>query len=98
MPSPSAATQRSAVLKASGIRVGELAGIRYDPDDASRSDLDLQQREITVRGKGGRPRVVRSRARGSAGSGQVRPHPVKACAGVAASAVAGGEQPGSDDR
>ena len=36
-----------------------LAGIRYHPDDASRSDLDLQQREITVRGKGGRPRVVR---------------------------------------
>ena len=48
-----------AVLKASGIRAGELAGIRYDPRDASRSDLDLQQREITVRGKGGRPRVVR---------------------------------------
>lgn len=40
-----------AVLKASGIRAGELAGIRYDPPDASRSDLDLQQREITVRGK-----------------------------------------------
>jgi site-specific recombinase XerD len=49
-----------AVLEASGIRAGELAGIRYDPDDASRSDLDLQQREITVRGKGGRPRVVRN--------------------------------------
>ena len=36
-----------------------MAGIRYDPHDASRSDLDLQRREITVRGKGGRPRVVR---------------------------------------
>ena len=48
-----------AVLKASGIRAGELAGIRYDPQDGSRSDLDLQQREITVRSKGGRPRVVR---------------------------------------
>jgi integrase/recombinase XerD len=48
-----------AVLKASGMRAGELAGIRYDPHDASRSDLDLQQREITVRGKGGRPRIVR---------------------------------------
>jgi site-specific recombinase XerC len=46
-----------AVLKASGIRAGER--IPYDPHDASRSDLDLQQREITVRGKGGRPRVVR---------------------------------------
>ena len=60
VPSPSAATpQMIAVLTASGIRAGELAGIRYDPHDASRSDLDLQQREITVRGKGGRPRVVR---------------------------------------
>jgi integrase/recombinase XerD len=48
-----------AVLKASGIRAGELAWICYDPDDASRSDPGLQQREITVRGKGGRPRVVR---------------------------------------
>jgi site-specific recombinase XerD len=48
-----------AVLRASGIRAGERGGIRYDPDDASRSDLDLQQREITVRGKGGGPRVVR---------------------------------------
>jgi site-specific recombinase XerD len=48
-----------AVLKAGGIRAGELAGIRYDAHDARRSDLDLQQREIIVRGKGGRPRVVR---------------------------------------
>ena len=48
-----------AVLKASGIRAGELAGIRYDPQDGSHSDLDLQQREITVRGKGGRPRIVK---------------------------------------
>jgi hypothetical protein len=37
-----------AVLKASGIRAGELARIRYDPHDASRGDLDLWQREITV--------------------------------------------------
>jgi site-specific recombinase XerD len=48
-----------AVLKASGIRAGELAGIRYHPHDASRSDLDLQQREITVRGKGGGSRIVK---------------------------------------
>jgi site-specific recombinase XerD len=44
------------VLTATGIRAGELAGIRYDP---LRSDADLWRREITVRGKGGRPRVVR---------------------------------------
>src|SRR5512142_1178963 len=30
-----------AVLTATGIRAGELAGIRYDPDDPRRSDLDL---------------------------------------------------------
>jgi len=48
-----------AVLTATGIRAGELAGIRYDPRDPRRSDLDLWRREITVRGKGGRPRVVR---------------------------------------
>jgi site-specific recombinase XerD len=48
-----------AVLKASGIRLSELAGIRHDPRDPRREDLDLWQREITVRGKGGRPRVVK---------------------------------------
>ena len=30
-----------AVLTATGIRAGELAGIRYDPLDPRRSDLDL---------------------------------------------------------
>jgi hypothetical protein len=29
------------VLTATGIRAGELAGIRYDPREPSRSDLDL---------------------------------------------------------
>jgi integrase/recombinase XerD len=48
-----------AVLTATGIRAGELAGIRYDPGDPRRSDLDLWAREITVRGKGGRARIVR---------------------------------------
>jgi integrase/recombinase XerD len=48
-----------AVLTATGIRAGELAGIRYDPHDSRRSDVDLWRREVTVRGKGGRPRVVR---------------------------------------
>jgi site-specific recombinase XerD len=48
-----------AVLTATGIRAAELAGIRYDPHDSHRSDLDLQNREITVRGKGGRARIVR---------------------------------------
>jgi integrase/recombinase XerD len=48
-----------AVLKASGIRRSELAGIRYDPQDPRRSDIDVWQREITVLGKGGRPRIVK---------------------------------------
>ena len=41
-----------AVFKATGIRLSELAGIRYHPGDPKRSDVDLRQREITVRGKG----------------------------------------------
>jgi site-specific recombinase XerD len=47
------------VLRATGIRLAELAGIRYDPDDPRRSDVDLDRREIYVRGKGGKDRTVR---------------------------------------
>ena len=47
------------VFQATGIRLPELAGIRYDPVDAERSDLDLWQREITVRGKDGNQRIVK---------------------------------------
>jgi site-specific recombinase XerD len=47
------------VFRATGIRLSELAGIRYDPDDPQRSDVDPWRREIRVRGKGGQPRVVR---------------------------------------
>jgi site-specific recombinase XerD len=48
-----------AVLRATGIRLSELAGIRYDSDDSRRSDLDLWHREITVHGKGRKTRVVK---------------------------------------
>jgi site-specific recombinase XerD len=48
-----------AVFRAAGIRLSELAGIRYDPGDSSRSDVDLQYREIKVRGKGGEMRIVK---------------------------------------
>ena len=48
-----------AVFRVTGIRLAELAGIRYDPGDPGRSDLDLERREIHVRGKGGRDRTVR---------------------------------------
>ena len=47
-----------AVFEATGIRVAEMAGIRYDPGDPERCDLDLYGREIRVFGKGGKPRVV----------------------------------------
>ena len=30
-----------AVFQATGIRLSELAGIRYDPEDTERSDLNL---------------------------------------------------------
>ncbi len=41
-----------AVFKATGNRLSELADLRYNPGDPRRSDIDLRQREITVRGKG----------------------------------------------
>ena len=41
-----------AVLTATGIRLSELAGLRC-------GDIDLWQREITVRGKGGKDRIVK---------------------------------------
>ncbi len=47
------------VLRATGIRLAELAGLRYNPGDPRHSDIDLWQREITVRGKGGKDRIVR---------------------------------------
>jgi integrase/recombinase XerD len=46
-------------FRATGIRIAELAGIRYHPDDPARSDLDLERRKIRIRGKGGRDRTVR---------------------------------------
>ena len=47
------------MFRATGIRLAELAGLRYDPGDPRRSDIDLWQREITVRDKGGKDRIVR---------------------------------------
>jgi site-specific recombinase XerD len=48
-----------AVFTATGIRLAELAGLRYNPGDPRLSNVDLWQREITVRGKGGKPRTVK---------------------------------------
>jgi integrase/recombinase XerD len=47
------------VFRATGIRLSELTGIRHHAEDAERSDLDLWQREITVRGKNGKARIVK---------------------------------------
>jgi site-specific recombinase XerD len=48
-----------AVFQATGIRLSELAGICCVPDDPSRTDVDLEGREIRVRGKGGKGRIVK---------------------------------------
>ena len=48
-----------AVLTATGIRLSELAGICCHPGDPARRDLDLQGREIRIRGKGRTARTVR---------------------------------------
>jgi integrase/recombinase XerD len=48
-----------AVFKATGIRLAELASIRYDPGNPRRSDVDVWQREITVGGKAGKTRIVK---------------------------------------
>jgi site-specific recombinase XerD len=47
------------VLLATGVRRSELAGIRCDPGDPGRGDLNLAGREIRVRGKAGRERIVK---------------------------------------
>ena len=48
-----------AVFTATGIRLSEMAGIRHDPDDPARNDLDLDRREIRITGKGGTARTVK---------------------------------------
>src|SRR5271165_2390173 len=48
-----------AIFLATGIRVSELAAIRYCSDDPHGGDVDLEAREIRVRGKGGRDRTVK---------------------------------------
>ena len=48
-----------AVFRVTGVRLSELAGICYVPDDPSRTDLDLEGREIRIRGKGGKGRIVK---------------------------------------
>ena len=48
-----------AVFKATGIRLSELAARRYDPGDPGAATSTCSSEEITVRGKGGKPGIVR---------------------------------------
>jgi integrase/recombinase XerD len=47
------------LFKATGIRLSELAGIRYDPEHRDRNDIDLEHRELRVRGKARKERIVK---------------------------------------
>jgi integrase/recombinase XerD len=48
-----------AVFLATGIRRSEMAGILYHGGIPGQGDLDMPARQIRVRGKGGKPRVVK---------------------------------------
>ena len=86
------------MFKATGIRLAELAGLRYDPGDPRRSDVDLWQREITVRGKGGKDRIVKIGHQAARSLDRYLRARVPARPGLAAAAVAGRGQPGAADR
>src|ERR1022692_1549738 len=86
-----------AVFRATGVRLSELAGIAYDAEDAQRSDVDLWQREITVRGKGRKGADRQDQPPDRRQPWPLYPGPGTACPGVPAAAVAGSEQPGPDD-
>ncbi len=48
-----------AVFRATGIRLAELTGLRYSPGHPRAGDVDLLAREISVTGKGRKPRTVK---------------------------------------
>jgi integrase len=48
-----------AVFAATGVRLSEMAGLRYDPDEPEHGDVDVWRREVTVLGKGGKARIVK---------------------------------------
>jgi integrase len=80
-----------AVFTATGIRLSELAGLRC-------SDVDLWQRELTVRGKGGKDPDRQDRPLGRPQPGPVPARPLPPRASLAAPAVARSRQPGAADR
>ena len=46
------------VFYSTGVRLAELANLRWAPADAERNDVDLDQQVLRVMGKGGRQRLV----------------------------------------
>ena len=82
-----------AVFTATGIRLSELAGIRYHPGDPARSDLDLQAREIRIAGKAGKPRTVKIGHQAARSLDRYLRGPRPAPAGAPAPAVARRGQP-----
>jgi site-specific recombinase XerD len=76
-----------AVFRATGIRLAELAALRC-------SDIDLWQREIIARGKGGKDRIVRIGHQAARSLDRY----IRARPGLAAAAVARRGQPGAADR
>ena len=87
-----------AVFTATGIRLSELAGIRYHPGDPARSDPDLHGREIRIRGKGGTARTVKIGHQAARSLDRYLRARGPARASAPASAVARREQPGAADR
>ena len=86
-----------AVFTATGIRLSELAGISCHPHDPQRSDVDLWQRQITIRGKGGKDRIVKIGHHTALSLDRyLRPLPPRP--GLAAAAVARDQQPRAADR
>jgi len=85
------------VLLAAGIRRSELAGIRYDPGDPARSDLRLLDREIRVRGKAGRERIVRIGFEAARSLDRYLRARARHPAGRPAAAMAGSRRPGAPD-
>jgi integrase/recombinase XerC len=51
------------IFYSTGVRLAELANLRYLPDDPEANDVDLDQQVLRVLGKGGRQRLVNMGAR-----------------------------------
>jgi site-specific recombinase XerC len=47
------------LFKATGIRLSEMASITYDPDHPERADLNMEDREVLIHGKGRKEPLVK---------------------------------------